>query len=108
MNIFLESAFKSAGLLAFAAVIAWLFRGETATLRHRIWALTFVGLAFLPLLAFRLPAIRIERPGSTITHVSFVGKAVRPAPSKAILANQPTPTPSFGTDSTTSPLDILA
>ncbi len=62
MNLVFEIAFKSFILLAVAWALSVVTRRASASMRHHIWALAFVGLAILPLLTIRLPEIRIEGP----------------------------------------------
>ncbi len=58
----LEIGVKSVGVVLAAALGAWFFKGGSAAQRHRIWALGFVGLAVLPFLSVRMPAMRVQAP----------------------------------------------
>jgi len=82
MSIFVEIAVKSVGLLALVWIVAFLLRSHSAAMRHRVWALGFVGLGLLPILAIRLPEIRIERPGPSVSHKSLTpqptGQSIEP------------------------------
>lgn len=84
MTVLIDSAMKSFGLMGLLAILLILGRRVSAALRHRVWALGFVGLALLPLLSIRLPEIKIERPASTARFTFSAGKEQRHfAPSRA-------------------------
>jgi beta-lactamase regulating signal transducer with metallopeptidase domain len=96
MNDLLEIGSKSVGLLVLAALSAYLLRRSSAAVRHRIWALSFVGLAALPLLALRLPSLTIERPAAwSQGGQRFVQEPPRMNRSATVVVNQPKaiPTP---------------
>jgi len=110
MNVFLEIGLKSVGLMAVFVVVAWFARKGSSSLRHRIWALSFVGLALLPLFTLRLPEIRVERPGKSIAYKSApLSKALVTPVAQAMSSGAPAPltisqTPS---SSSTFPWEIL-
>jgi beta-lactamase regulating signal transducer with metallopeptidase domain len=90
MNDLLEIGSKSVGLLVLAALSAYLLRKSSAAVRHRIWALSFVGLAALPLLALRLPSLTIERPAAwSQGGQRFVQEPPRINRSATVVVNQP-------------------
>jgi beta-lactamase regulating signal transducer with metallopeptidase domain len=53
--LILDTALKATVLIAAGTGLVWLFARSAAALRHRIWALLFVGLLLLPALGPMLP-----------------------------------------------------
>jgi len=93
MSVLLEIALKSIGLLLIVALVVALMRNASAAMRHRVWAVGFVALAALPLLAVRLPEIRIERPVAAVPHTTITSEAApvsSPKPPLTPLNSSPT------------------
>ena len=82
-----ELAIKSVLLLALVLVFAALLRGASAAVRHRVFALGFLGLAALPLLVGRVPAVEIVRPATAPPAPSRIA----PAPPASLGLAVPTP-----------------
>lgn len=91
MNTVIEVAWKSVGLLILVSVVAYIAKRSSPALRHRLWALSFVGLALLPFLTLRLPEIRVERPGAPIYHSTSVAHAAPVPQIEPVAPQKPTP-----------------
>ncbi|MDR3692971.1 MAG: M56 family metallopeptidase [Fimbriimonas sp.] len=109
MNLFIEIAEKSFGFVLLVSVVVWMARGQSAALRHRLWALGFVCLAVLPMLAIRVPAIRIERPAAVQSIRSSQSIPVKAAPLQLASATLAAPASAHdASDESTSDLPFLA
>jgi TonB family protein len=93
-SFFLESAWKSAVVLAAAWIVAMGLRKSSAAARHLVWASGLAAAAALPLIAVLAPSIRIPvAPSALVFHASNgVDAAV------AAAAQQPSSHPSFSTE----------
>lgn len=91
MNLILEIGLKSLALLSIAWLLWAAMRKASPALRHRVLALAFLGLAGLPLLAVRLPEIRVETPSPTVRYSP--PKSAFVAPNPALSATPMTPAP---------------
>lgn len=75
----LELALKSALLIGLAGLAALALGRASAALRHRVWAIAFMGLAVLPLLIGRVPHLDVHKaPRKAVVS----GQVVASAPPK--------------------------
>lgn len=91
MNLLLEIGLKSLGLLTIAWLLWAAMRKASPALRHRVLALAFLGLAGLPLLAVRLPELRVETLSPTVRYSPPKSAFVAPNPASSATPMTPAP-----------------
>jgi beta-lactamase regulating signal transducer with metallopeptidase domain len=63
--VLLVESIKASLILLLAALVTWLLRGQSATLRHTVWAAALFGTLLLPLATATLPVLQVwTLPGS--------------------------------------------